>query len=160
VTLEARAVGAGINESYQTAGRVESYVATQDLVVPKDALFGKIIEVLMKEMAPARRSIRILEPGMGPAAFTRFVLRRPFLDRFDDIHVQGADLSHGRLVYATGLCRAVRRRERLLHDASFDRNASGLLSHVGLQEELTRDRQHCGADRQCRGASLHQESVV
>jgi hypothetical protein len=109
VTLEARKAAVGINESYQTANRVESYVATQDLVVPKDALFGKIIEVLMKETAPARRSIRILEPGMGPAAFTRFVLRPPFLERFDDITVQGADISHGMLVYATEVIRALYR---------------------------------------------------
>lgn len=109
VMLAQSEIAPGINESYQTAARVESYVATQDLVVPKDALFGKIIEVLMKETAPARRSIRILEPGMGPAAFTRFVLRRPFLDRFDEIHVQGADISHGMLVYATEVIHALYR---------------------------------------------------
>ena len=90
VTLTASDAAAAINEGYQTADRAGSYVATQDLVVPKETLFGKIIEVLMRETAPSRRSIRILEPGMGPAAFTRFVLRRPFLDRFDDIRVQGA----------------------------------------------------------------------
>ena len=100
VTLTASDAAAAINEGYQTADRAGSYVATQDLVVPKETLFGKIIEVLMRETAPSRRSIRILEPGMGPAAFTRFVLRRPFLDRFDDIRVQGADISHGMLAYA------------------------------------------------------------
>jgi len=107
VTLTGGQVAPGINESYQTTGRVESYVATQDIVVPKDALFGKIIDVLMNETAPTRRSIRILEPGMGPAAFTRFVLRKPFLDRFDEIHVQGADISHGMLVYAAEVIHAL-----------------------------------------------------
>jgi len=107
VTLREGQATPGINESYQTAGRVESYVATQEIVVPKDALFGKIIDVLMNETAPPRRSIRILEPGMGPAAFTRFVLRKPFLDRFDEIHVQGADISHGMLVYAAEVIHAL-----------------------------------------------------
>jgi hypothetical protein len=107
VTLTARETAAAINESYQTPSRVESYVATQDLVVPKEALFEKVIEVLMNETAPARRAIRILEPGMGPAAFTRFVLRQPFIDRFDDISVQGADISHGMLVYATEVIHAL-----------------------------------------------------
>ncbi len=107
VTLTARDAPAGINESYQTPGRVESYVATQDLVVPKDALFNRIIQVLMEEMEPARRSIRILEPGMGPASFTRFVLHQPFLNRFDEIHVEGADVSHGMLVHAMNVIQSL-----------------------------------------------------
>jgi hypothetical protein len=107
VTLRVNEIPAGINESYQTPGRVESYVATQDLVVPKDVLFHRIIQVLMEEMEPARKSIRILEPGMGPASFTRFVLRKPFLDRFDDIYVEGADISHGMLVHATEVIKAL-----------------------------------------------------
>lgn len=107
VTLTAGDAAAAINESYQTADRVGSYIATQDLVVPKEAFFGKIIEVLMQATASHRRSIRILEPGMGPAAFTRFVLRRPFLDRFDDIHVQGADISQGMLAYAQEVIHAL-----------------------------------------------------
>jgi hypothetical protein len=44
---------------------------------------------------------------MGPAAFTRFVLRRPFTDRFDDIAVVGADISHGMLVHATEVINAL-----------------------------------------------------
>jgi hypothetical protein len=107
VTLRANATRSGINESYQTPARVQSYVATQDLVVPKDTLFNRIISVLINEMNPATRSIRILEPGMGPAAFTRFVLRRPFTDRFDEILVEGADISHGMLTYAAEVIEAL-----------------------------------------------------
>lgn len=107
VTLRASDTRAGINESYQTPARVQTYVATQDLVVPKDALFNRIISVLINEVDAAKRSIRILEPGMGPAAFTRFVLRRPFTDRFDEIHVEGADISHGMLSYAAEVIEAL-----------------------------------------------------
>lgn len=107
VTLRANETRLGINESYQTPARVQSYVATQDLVVPKDALFNRIINVLINEMNPTTRSIRILEPGMGPAAFTRFVLRRPFTDRFDEIYIEGADISHGMLAYAAEVIEAL-----------------------------------------------------
>jgi hypothetical protein len=107
VTLTMSEAPEGINESYQTPGRVESYIATQDLVIPKDALFSKIIQVLMTDTEPTRRSIRILEPGMGPAAFTRFVLSEPFTDRFDDIHIEGADISHGMLTHAMEVINAL-----------------------------------------------------
>jgi len=107
VTLRASESRSGINESYETPARVQTYVATQDLVVPKDALFNRIIRVLIDEIDSRKRSIRILEPGMGPAAFTRFVLRRPFTDRFDDIHVEGADISHGMLSYAAEVIEAL-----------------------------------------------------
>jgi len=100
VTLTEVSARLGINESYQTPARVQSYVATQDLIVPKDPLFARIIRVLIDEMAPTQRTIRMLEPGMGPATFTQYVLRRPFTDRFDEIYVEGADISHGMLSYA------------------------------------------------------------
>ena len=109
VTLSAADTRAGINESYQTPSRVQSYVVTQDLVIPKDALFNKIINVLIREIDPSRRAVRILEPGRGPAAFTRFVLRKPFTDRFDEIRVEGADISHAMLVYATEVINAQHR---------------------------------------------------
>lgn len=107
VTLRASEVRSGINESYQTPARVQTYVATQDLVVPKDALFSRIISVLIDEIPPQKRSIRVLEPGMGPAAFTRFLLRKPFTDRFDEICVEGADISHGMLAYAAEVIEAL-----------------------------------------------------
>jgi hypothetical protein len=107
VTLRASQSRSTVNESYQTPARVQTYVATQDLVVPKDALFNRIIHVLVNQMNPTKRAIRILEPGMGPAAFTRYVLRRPFTDRFDEIHVEGADISHGMLSYAAEVIEAL-----------------------------------------------------
>jgi len=121
VTLTEVSTRLGINESYQTPARVQSYVATQDLIVPKDVLFGRIIRVLIDEMVPTKRSVRILEPGMGPAAFTQYVLRRPFTDRFDEIYVEGADISHGMLTYAAEVI-----------DARYQSNVNGSRITVAL----------------------------
>ncbi len=121
VTLTEVSTRLGINESYQTPARVQSYVATQDLIVPKDALFGRIIDVLINEMPPPKRSIGILEPGMGPATFTQYVLRRPFTDRFNEICIEGADISHGMLTYAAEVI-----------DARYQSNVNGSRVTVAL----------------------------
>ncbi len=97
----ARKAPAGIPESAPNPDAGEAGVAPPEPAAPKDGLFLKIIEVLIEEMEPTRRSIRILEPGVGPASFTRFVLRQAFLDRFPEVYVEGADLAPGMPVRAT-----------------------------------------------------------
>lgn len=90
-----------LREYYQPPARVQPHVPAQDPLVPENALFGAIIRVLIHEIPVKKRSIRILEPGMDQAAFTRLVMRPPLTDRFDEIYVEGTDISQGMPTRAT-----------------------------------------------------------
>jgi len=59
--------------------------------------------VLVREMRPQTKHIRLFEPGMGPAAFSRYVFQPAFLARFMDIDIQGADISRAMVEYAAEL---------------------------------------------------------
>lgn len=85
----------GICGGYQTPARMPSCVSTRDQVVLKDALFATIMRVLISGIDAKKRSVRILEPGMGQFAFAQVVAHRPFTDRFDEIVVEGGDTSQG-----------------------------------------------------------------
>lgn len=103
VTVKACEARRGVNRFYQNPNRVQSYAATQKFVVDKDDFYREIIDVLVNGIEPIDGSIRIFEPGIGPAAFTRFVLQKPFVDRFDKIDIEGADISHTMITYAAEL---------------------------------------------------------
>lgn len=103
VTLVKMKTPDDINTGYQVPQRVKSYTTTQDLmIVPKAPLFANIIQI-MKSDIRTFHGCRILEPGIGPAMFAEYFMNNNLLDHFQKIHLEGADISHGMLEYASTL---------------------------------------------------------
>ena len=143
VTLTTREAIREINKSYQTANRVKSYVASQNYVVSKAEFFEAALEVLKANFSGRTKPLRVFEPGMGPAAFSRNLLQSSVLSTVGPVHVEGTDISDEMLLFATNLINNLYRENAVGEAIAFNLTAgvNGMDLSDPYYRKLERDKQ-------------------
>lgn len=81
-----------VNPGFQKPTRAQSYLCTQDLIVPKQEALGRIAKDLAARYAD-REALTIYIPGIGTAPFVRLLLTSDGLLLNKRLHIIGADIS-------------------------------------------------------------------
>lgn len=79
-----------VNPGYERSDRALSYALTQEFIAPKECFFARLKARLN---ARANRSIKIMEPGVGPAPFISSVIRDAPVHENWKLNYTAADIS-------------------------------------------------------------------
>lgn len=83
------------NEGFQNSWRADSYVITQDVIVPRSNIYKHIADGLVDKYRVYGKSINILIPGIGTAPFITYLIKtnHQLLKMSKKLKIVGVDIS-------------------------------------------------------------------
>lgn len=125
-----------VNAGFQNPHRPAWYEATQDVIVPKEALFKQIAHQIMTVFAQDGRGLTIVEPGVGLGAFFQYLLTETSAPEQFALKLIGADIAEGMIGTCQALLETIRPRSSW-HPISIELHSGiNLLDFTSLVQPL------------------------